>query len=70
MMNCFGFNNDNCCLYILIILLLLCVCGSGCLNGIIDKICNCGCLLPVILVLLCCCKGGGKPFAIGGCGCK
>ncbi|MBO4323226.1 MAG: chorion class high-cysteine HCB protein 13 [Clostridia bacterium] len=66
-MNFFGMG-DNCCLWILIILLILCLCGNGCLSGILDKICNCGCLLPIILVLLCCCKGnkGGIP----GFGCK
>ncbi|HBF44196.1 MAG TPA: chorion class high-cysteine HCB protein 13 [Clostridiales bacterium] len=67
MMNCFGFG-DNCCLYILIILLILCLCGNGCLTGIFDKICSCGCL-PLILVLLCCCKDKFKPF-MNGCGCK
>ncbi len=68
MMNLCGFGGDNCCLYILILLLVLCSCGNGCLNGIIDKICNCGCILPIVLVLLCCCgnKGGcGKPYGIG-----
>ncbi len=72
MMNYFGFNNDNCCLYILIILLVLCLCGNGCLNGIIDKICGCGPILPIVLLLLCCCNKGGnhKSFNIGGCGCK
>lgn len=66
MMNLFGFGGDNCCLYILIILLVLCVCGNGCLNGIIDKICNSGCLLPIILILLCCCKNGsGKHYGMG-----
>ncbi len=69
MMNFFGYN-DNCCLYILIILLILCLCGNGCVSSIIDKICNCGCLLPIVLVLLCCCKGDKKPYGIGGCGCK
>ncbi len=68
MFNGFGFG-DNCCLWILIILLILCVCKSGCINGIIDKICNCGCLLPLIVVLLCCCKGG-KPEMNMGFGCK
>ncbi|MBR2377508.1 MAG: hypothetical protein IKA85_07075 [Clostridia bacterium] len=71
MMNCFGFNNDNCCLYILIILLVLCLCGNGCLNGIIDKLCGCSWILPIVLLLLCCNnKGPQKPFSIGGCGCK
>ncbi len=73
MFNCFGFNNDNCSLYILIILLVLCLCGNGCLNDIINKVCNSGCILPVaIALLLCCCnKGGHKPYGLnGGCGCK
>ncbi len=68
MMNFFGFN-DNCCLYILIILLIVCLCGNGCLSNIIDKICGCGWLLPIVIALLCCCKGGKKPYGIG-CGCK
>ena len=65
MNNLFGFGNDNCCLYILIILLVLCVCGNGCLNGIIDKILGCGCLLPIVIALLCCCNKGQKPYGIG-----
>ncbi len=69
MMNNFGFNNDNCCLYILIILLLLCVCKNGCISGIIDKICACGPILPIVLLLLCACKGNNKPY-FNGCGCK
>ncbi|MBQ7642884.1 MAG: chorion class high-cysteine HCB protein 13 [Clostridia bacterium] len=65
-MNFFGMG-DNCCLWVLIILLIVCLCGNGCLSGIIDKICNCGCLLPVLLVLVCCCKGdkGGMNFGFG-----
>lgn len=71
MMNHFGFQDDNCCLYILIILLLLCACKNGCISGIIDKICNSGCLLPVLIALLCCSGKccGGKSF-LGGCGCN
>lgn len=61
MSNCFGFG-DNYCLWILVMILILCVCKNGCLGGILDKLCNCGCLLPLMLVL-CCCKGGN-----GGCG--
>lgn len=73
-MNCFGFLNDNCNLWLLIILLIICCGGCGCVNKIIDKICGCGCLLPILLVLLCCCDKGGcgrepkPPFP--GCGCK
>ncbi|MDD7214386.1 MAG: hypothetical protein PUH90_03685 [Clostridia bacterium] len=68
MNNCFGIG-DNCCLWILIILLILCICKNGCLNGILDKLCNCGCLLPLLIVFLCCCKGGhgGPDFGFGGC---
>ena len=67
MLNCLGIG-DNCCLWMLIIILILCLCKNGCLNGIIDKICGCGCLLPVLLLLLCCCKGGkgGPDFGFGG----
>ena len=70
MMNTFG-GGDNCCLWILIILLILCVCKNGCLNGIFDKLCNCGCLIPLILVWCCCCNGGdhcdkgGHDFGFG-----
>ena len=65
---------DNCCLWILIILLILCVCKNGCLNGIFDKLCNCGCLIPLLLVW-CCCTGGchdkhGMDFGFGGGCCK
>ena len=65
---------DNCCLWILIILLILCVCKNGCLNGIFDKLCNCGCLIPLLLVW-CCCTGGchnkhGMDFGFGGECCK
>ena len=71
MLNCLGIG-DNCCLWMLIIILILCLCKNGCLNGIIDKICGCGCLLPVLLLLLCCCKGGkgGPDFGFGGGCCK
>ncbi|MBR1867793.1 MAG: chorion class high-cysteine HCB protein 13 [Clostridia bacterium] len=67
LMNFFGFGNDNCCLWILIILLIVCLCGNGFLTGIFDKLCNCGCLLPILLVLLCCCKGdkGGMNLGFG-----
>ena len=72
MFNFLGFNNDNCCLYILIILLIICFCGNGCISGILDKICNSGCLLPILVALLLCnCnKCPSKPYGLGGCGCK
>lgn len=63
--------NDNMYLYLLIILLVVCCGGCGFINGIIDKICNCGLILPIVLLLaLCGCQGekqiGGGNF---GCGC-
>ena len=65
---------DNCCLWILIILLILCVCKNGCLNGIFDKLCNFGCLIPLLLVWCCCTGGGhdkhGMDFGFGGGCCK
>lgn len=72
-MNCFGFLNDNRSLWLLIILLIVCCGGCGCVNKIMDKLCGCG-MLPLILVLLCCCgtpcgcKEPKPPFP--GCGCK
>jgi len=36
-MNGFCFDQNNCCLWILIILLILCVCKSGCLNGFLNS---------------------------------
>ena len=71
MLNCTGIG-DNCCLWMLIIILIICLCKNGCLNGIIDKICGCGGLLPVLMLLLCCCKGGkgGPEFGFGGGCCK
>ena len=68
-MNGFDFGGNNCCLWILIILLILCVCKSGCLNGILNS-CYC---LPIALLLLCCCCKGNNGFLGGlgnGCGCK
>ncbi|MBQ9782031.1 MAG: hypothetical protein IJW26_02485 [Clostridia bacterium] len=54
--------------------MILCVCKNGCLNGIFDKLCNCGCLIPLILVWCCCCNGGhdkpGLDFGFGGGCCK
>ena len=63
MMNCFGLGGDNCCLWILMILLIVCLCGNGCLTGILEKICNCGCLY-------CCGCKGDKPGMNFGFGCK
>lgn len=57
--------DNNSCLWILIILLILCSCG-GMIDGIIDKLCSCEMLLPLLLVWLCCNKSGGMNF--GGCG--
>ena len=68
MMNC---NFNNCYLYILIILLLLCC--NGCVTDIIGKLCDCKYLIPLALVYFCCCgdkKGFDKGFGGGfGCGC-
>lgn len=59
MLNCLNFGgDDNCCLWILIILLILCTCG-GTVRGIFDKLCNCECLLPLLVVWLCACGDGG-----------
>ena len=66
-MNGFCFDQNNSCLWILIILLVLCVCKSGCLNGILNS-CY---ALPIALALICCfCKDGGGGFFNMGCGCK
>lgn len=57
-MNGFGMGN-NCCLWILIIMLILCACKTGMFNGLFD---NCYCL-PLIIALVCCvCKNGGTNF--------
>lgn len=67
MMN-FGCGN-NCYLYLLIILLILCC--NGCLKDIIGKLCDCSYLLPIVLLLLCCNKDTGKNIGGNfGCGCK
>ncbi|MBQ3166407.1 MAG: hypothetical protein IJC01_03615 [Clostridia bacterium] len=66
MLNCF---NNNCYLYILIILLIA-GCG-GCFNGILEKLCNCECLIPILLALLVCGCKERNPFGGNiGCGCK
>ncbi|MDD6926659.1 MAG: hypothetical protein SOV55_02635 [Candidatus Borkfalkiaceae bacterium] len=68
MMNCLCPGGNNCYLWILIILLVTC-CGGGCLDGILDKLCNCECLLPLLLVWMCCCNKGGNGGTFGfGCG--
>ncbi len=71
MNNQYGCCGDNGCLWILIILLILCSCG-GTVNRIFDKLCNCECLLPLLLVWFCCCNNkGGNGMGIGyGGGCK
>ena len=52
-LNGFDFGGNNCCLWVLIILLIICLGKSGCLNGIFNS-CYC---LPVALLLICCfCK--------------
>lgn len=74
MMNCLGFANNNCYLWLLIILFVICCCGNGCIGNILDKLCGCGPLLPLLIVLLCCCGGGDKcpprEPKFPGCGCK
>ncbi|MBO5285447.1 MAG: chorion class high-cysteine HCB protein 13 [Clostridia bacterium] len=64
----FGFGDNNCCLWILIILLILCVCKNG---GICNILNSCY-ALPIALALICClCKnGGGNLFGFGNGCCK
>lgn len=74
MINCFGLPDNNCYLWLLIVIFLCCG-GCGCIGNIIEKICGCGALLPILLVLLCCCGGCDKTprepkFPGLGCGCK
>ena len=67
-MNGFGnFCGDNSCLWILILLLILCCSQTGILSGILDS-----CYLPIILaVAYCVCKKGGLCNMFrSGCGCK
>ncbi len=68
-MNCFGnFGGDNGCLWILILLLILCCSQTGVLSGILDS-----CYLPIILAIAyCVCKKGGlcNLFKNNGCGCN
>lgn len=74
MTNCFGCMDNNFYLWLLIILFVLCCCGTGCITQILDKICGCGCLIPILLLLYCYCgkdKGCREPKNFGlGCGCK
>ncbi|MCQ2387625.1 MAG: chorion class high-cysteine HCB protein 13 [Clostridia bacterium] len=60
--------SNNCCLWILIILLVILLAKCGCLNGIFNS-CYC---LPIALLILCCCNKGGSLFGCGNnnCGCK
>ena len=60
------FGGNNCCLWILIILFIICLCKSGCLANLFS---GCYCL-PVALLLVCCLMKNGNPFAGLGCGCK
>ena len=64
-MNGFCFDQNNCCLWILIILLILCVCKSGCLNGFLN---SCYAVPAAIALAYCLCKNGG--FGGMGCGCN
>lgn len=66
MNGCFDFlNGNNCCLWILIILLIICLAKSGCLSGLFN---SCYCLPVALFILCCCCKNGG--FFGNGCGCS
>lgn len=65
MLNCLC--NNNWYVYLLIVALLCCG-GCDCVKGLIDKVCDCGYLIPVVLLLLCCYKDKG--FGGCGCGCK
>lgn len=65
-MNGFCFDQNNCCLWILIILLILCVCKSGCLNGFLN---SCYVVPAAIALVYCLCKNNGCGCGYGGC-CK
>ena len=67
MNGCNGNFGGNGCLWILILLLILCCSQSGILSGILDS-----CYLPVILAAAyCVCKNGGLYNMFrSGCGCK
>ncbi len=64
-MNCFESLGGNGCLWILILLLVLCCSQTGILNNILDS-----CWLPIILAIAyCVCKKGGLCNLFSGCGC-
>ncbi len=65
-MNCFGTFGNNTCLWLLIILLILCFCGNGKADGILN-----GCYTPLIIAAAyCVIKNGGLCNILSGCGCK
>ena len=64
MNNCFSNNY----LWILIIL-AICFCQNGSICGILDKLTDCSCLIPLALVYFCCCSNKNKGLNFG-CGCK
>ncbi len=66
-MNLFGtISGENGCLWILILLLIVCCSQSGILNNILDS-----CYLPLILAAAyCVCKKGGLCNLFRPCGCK
>lgn len=69
-MNCFDFlEGGNICLWMLIILLIICLCKNGILGGIFN---SCYCLPLAALIICCFCKNGKGLFGngFGGCGCK
>ena len=64
-MNCFESLGGNGCLWILILLLVLCCSQTGILNNILDSY-----WLPIILAIAyCVCKKGGLCNLFSGCGC-
>ena len=66
MNGCFDFLGNNCCLWVLIILLIILLAKNGCLNGIFNS-CYC---LPIALLLICyCVKGGSGMGNLFGGGC-
>ena len=61
-MNCFGNFGGNGCLWILILLLILCCSQTGVLNNLLDS-----CYLPIILAIAyCVCKNGGLSASAAG----
>ncbi len=67
-MNCFGFGENNCCLWILILILLFCCRGSNVIDGVCGLLNGCGgAILPIALaLLLCSCRDRETPR----CGCR